>query len=220
MNTIGESIGLQDEPWFQKSLQRSTPPGGCRCRRKAIHAAVANVRQAFLWLVRSNAPWHYRHRSVRGSAESVLHPVWRITVQKVLLLDEEGMVLFDSHGNEWTGSPLPSPKFLQHMSRRAQGEGSQTVDIGGSKYLATYVRMDSYPWAIANLTPLSELTGSIGKIDRLLIIFLVVYLICCIGVVLYITAYFTQPIARLVRYMRRLEAGKSPSAYSGIVASG
>lgn len=42
---------------------------------------------------------------------------------------------------------------------------------------------------------------------RLLIIFLFIYLVCCFAVVFYITVYFTHPIARLVRLMRRMEEG-------------
>lgn len=125
--------------------------------------------------------------------------------QKVLLLDEEGTVLYDSNANEWTGNPFPAGKFIGPKADDPQG--SQTITIGGAKYLATYVRMDSCPWVIASLTPLKELTGTIAEINRLLVIFLIVYLLCCIGMVLYITTYFTQPIVRLVRYMRRLESG-------------
>lgn len=78
----------------------------------------------------------------------------------------------------------------------------------GYTYLATYVKlqMESKLWSIVSLTPLHELTGTIDEINRVLVIFLIVYLICCIGVVIYITANFTQPIAHLVRLMRRLES--------------
>jgi two-component system sensor histidine kinase YesM len=125
--------------------------------------------------------------------------------QRMLLLEESGTVLFDSSGNKWTGGMFPSEGFVRAF--KTERQGSLTILLDGVQYLVSYVRMDSQPWDIVSVTPLKDLTGTIDEINRVLILFLVVYLICCIGVVLYITMYFTQPIARLVRHMRRLETG-------------
>ncbi|WP_219834055.1 sensor histidine kinase [Paenibacillus sp. R14(2021)] len=208
MSTIGEPDHVQDEPWFQKSIGTVSPTW-----RLSMPEKGKFQRPLLTYIKRFSGLYDQAPRGIIATdlSEDQLKRFFSsgrgMSKQKVLLLDEKGTVVYDSQTNEWTGRPFPSEPFTRHVSDGSQGSGSQTVTINGSKYLATYVRMDSYPWAIASLTPLNELTGAIAEINRLLVIFLVIYLICCIGVVLYITAYFTQPIARLVRYMRRLEAG-------------
>ena len=206
MSTIGEPDRVQDEPWFRKSLASVSPTWRLSMPEKGYFE-----RPLLTYIKRFSGLYDQVPRGLVATdlSEDQLKRFFSqrggMVNQKLLLLDESGTVVYDSHANQWTGSPFPSERFVRHIA--GGSEGSQTVTIEGSKYLATYVRMDSYPWTIASLTPLDELTGTIAEINRLLVIFLIIYLLCCIGVVLYITAYFTQPIARLVRYMRRLEAG-------------
>lgn len=206
MSTIGEPVGVEYEPWFRKSLHTVSPTW-----RLSMPEEGNFQRPLLSYIKRFSGLYDQIPRGIIATdvSEDQLKRFFafsgKLSDQKVLLLDEEGKVIYDSRDNDWTGDPFPSGKFIKQTAQGLQG--SQTVTIGGTKYLATYVRMDSYPWTIASLTPLKELTGTIAEINRLLVAFLVVYLVCCIGVVLYITANFTQPIVRLVRYMRRLETG-------------
>ncbi|MBM7564940.1 sensor histidine kinase [Paenibacillus sacheonensis] len=206
MSTIGEPVDVEHESWFRKSLVTVSPTW-----RLSMPEEGNYQRPLLTYIKRFSGLYDQVPRGIiatdlsEDQLKRFFSPSGKMTDQKVLLLDEEGKVIYDSHANAWTGYPFPSGRFIRQTASGAQG--SQTVTIDGSKYLATYVRMDSYPWTIASLTPLSELTGTIAEINRLLVIFLIVYLVCCIGVVFYITTYFTQPIVRLVRYMRRLEEG-------------
>ncbi|QHW32861.1 sensor histidine kinase [Paenibacillus rhizovicinus] len=206
MSTIGESEDVKNEPWFRKSLNTVSPTWRLSMPKKGEFE-----RPLLTYIKRFSGLYDQIPRGIiatdlsEDQLKRFFAPSGGMVDHKVLLLDEKGTVVYDSGANEWTGRPFPSEKVVQPIVSGAQG--AQTISIGGTKYLATYVRMNSYPWVIASLTPLNELTGTIEEINRLLIIFLVIYLLCCVGVVLYITAYFTQPIVRLVRYMRRLEAG-------------
>ncbi|SFJ78876.1 HAMP domain-containing protein [Paenibacillus sp. UNC496MF] len=207
MSTIGEPDRVQDEPWFRRSLNTVSPTWRLSMPEKGNFE-----RPLLTYIKRFSGLYDQVPRGIiatdlsEDQLKRFFSPSGSMSGQKVLLLDEKGTVLYDSRANEWTGSPFPAQRFIG-QGDGGGAQGSETVMIDGIQYFATYVRMDSYPWAIASLTPLKELTGTIAEINRLLVIFLVIYLLCCIGVVLYITAYFTQPIARLVRYMRRLEAG-------------
>ncbi|RXZ83270.1 sensor histidine kinase [Paenibacillaceae bacterium] len=124
--------------------------------------------------------------------------------QKLLLLNENGSVYYDSETNEWTGQLFPSSDYISYLLSGAAD--SYSITINGIVYLATHVKMDSQPWFMVSLTPLGELTGAIEETNRVMVMFLVGYLLCCAGLIVYITMKFTQPIARLVRQMRRIEA--------------
>ena len=78
---------------------------------------------------------------------------------------------------------------------------------GDRNQLTTFVRMDSKPWTIVSLTPMGALTHPVSEMNRVMFLFLVVYLICSIGLVIHITLHFTQPVLRLVRVIRKLEDG-------------
>jgi sensor histidine kinase YesM len=132
-------------------------------------------------------------------------PSERMAGQKFLIVGQDGKVLYDSYNNEWTGQEIPSKKFLK--LREVNAEGTETLSFEGEDKLITYLRMDSEPWTIVSMTPLHTLTGPIVELNRLLIVFIVIYLICSVAVVVYITLYFTDPVVRLVRLMRKLEEG-------------
>ncbi|WP_145949727.1 sensor histidine kinase [Paenibacillus sp. Y412MC10] len=132
-------------------------------------------------------------------------PTKRLQGQKFLIVDETGKIVYDSAASEWTGEQLPSPKLL--AMRNVRKEGVETLSIYDEKNLIAFVRMDSLPWTIVSLTPMHALTEPITAMQRLLIFFLVAYMLCAVGVVIYLTRNFTQPVFQLVRLMRKLEEG-------------
>ncbi|MBJ9990106.1 cache domain-containing sensor histidine kinase [Paenibacillus sp. S28] len=132
-------------------------------------------------------------------------PTKRLQGQKFLIVDETGKIVYDSAASEWTGEQLPSPKLL--AMRNDRKEGVETLSIYDEKNLIAFVRMDSLPWTIVSLTPMHALTEPITAMQRLLIFFLIAYMLCAVGVVIYLTRNFTQPVFQLVRLMRKLEEG-------------
>ncbi len=206
MNTLGESASIASEAWFQKSKASVSPTWELFMPQKGKYA-----RPLLTYIKRFSGLYDQKLRGIVVTEVSEDHlqryfsPTEQLRNQKLLLMNEDGTIYYDSSANEWAGSEFPSASFVSHMHGRP--EGSQAIKIKGDTYLATYVKLDSEPWSIVSLTLLKELTGTNDEINRLLIFFLVIYLICCCGVVIYITVYFTQPIARLVRLMRRMEEG-------------
>jgi two-component system sensor histidine kinase YesM len=206
MSTIGESSLLGEEDWFVKSGESVVPTWHLSMPKQGRYGRpLLSYIKRFTGL-NDRIP---RGMIVTDLSEDHLKrffsPSERMTGQKFLILDKDGSVLFDSFENQWTGNPIPSEKFLQLTG--IASEGTETLTLDGEKNLITYVKMDSEPWMIVSLTPLHTLTRPISEMNRLLIIFLVVYLLCSIGVVIYITYNFTQPVVKLVRLMRKLEAG-------------
>jgi two-component system sensor histidine kinase YesM len=206
MSTIGESSLLGEEDLFVKSGNSIVPTWHLSMPKQGRYGRpLLSYIKRFTGL-NDRIP---RGMIVTDLSEDHLKrffsPSERMTGQKFLILDKDGSVLFDSFENQWTGNPIPSEKFLQLTG--IASEGTETLTLDGEKKLITYVKMDSEPWMIVSLTPLHTLTRPISEMNRLLIIFLVVYLLCSIGVVIYITYNFTQPVVKLVRLMRKLEAG-------------
>ncbi|MBW7455546.1 histidine kinase, partial [Paenibacillus sepulcri] len=206
MSTIGESVEVGEEEWFLESKASISPTWHLSMPQRGKYS-----KPLLSYVKRFSGLYDQIPRGIiatdlsEDQLKRFFSPSDQLIEQKLLLLNDEGMIFFDSGRNEWTGSLLPSPRFneLIHSGR----EGSQSITMEGTTYLATFVKMDSVPWSIVSLTPLQELTGTIDEINRLLIIFLIIYLICCLGVVVYITINYTQPIAKLVRLMRRMETG-------------
>lgn len=132
-------------------------------------------------------------------------PTKRLQGQKFLIIDEEGKILYDSAVSEWTGEQLPSPKLL--AMRNLRKEGVETLSIYDQNNLIAFVRMDSLPWTILSLTPMKALMEPITAMKQLLFFFLIIYMLCSVGVVIYLTRNFTQPVFQLVRLMRKLEEG-------------
>lgn len=206
MNTVGESPNFTSEGWFQR-LEASSSP-----RWELFMPKPGKSGRPLLAYIKRFSGLYDRHpRGVVVTEISEDHlkryfsPTEQLKNQKLLLMNKNGSVYYDSSANEWTGGRFPSESFISQL--QSKPEGSQTIKIDGNTYLATYAGLGSQPWAIVSLTLLKELTGSNDEMTRLLIIFLIIYLICCFGVVFYITVHFTQPIARLVRLMRRMEDG-------------
>ncbi|MFE4711443.1 sensor histidine kinase [Paenibacillus sp. NPDC056722] len=207
MNTLGESADLvSEEDWFQRP-QESVGP----IWKQFLPEQGKYGRPLLAYIKRFSGLYDRNPRGVVVTEVSEDHlkryfsPTEQLKNQKLLLMNKNGTIYYDSSANEWAGTAFPSESFIEHLQQSP--EGSQTIKIDGNTYLATYVGLSSEPWAIVSLTLLKELTGTNDEINRLLIIFLIIYLICCIAVVFYITVYFTQPIARLVRLMRRMEDG-------------
>ncbi len=206
MSTIGEPESVANEDWFRQSASTVSPTWHLSLPRKGkLYRPVLTYIKRFSGLYDQIPRGIVATDLTEDQLKRYLSPVGQETGQRLLLLTGEGTVLYDSLESQWTGSEFPSGKFVEELGTRKMG--SRNVAMDGADYLATYVRMDSQPWTIVSLTPLRELTGSIREINRVLVFFLIVYSVCCIGVVLYITAFYTQPIARLVRYMRKLETG-------------
>ncbi|MDQ8734691.1 sensor histidine kinase [Paenibacillus sp. LHD-38] len=205
MRTIDESVRIGDQYWFQRSKSTVSPTWYLTMPQQGKYA-----KPLLSYVKRFSGLYDQKLRGIIATdlSEDYLKryfsPSDQLKDQKLLLINEKGIVHYDSSVNEWTGKEFPSDAFISYM--RTGDEGSKSIAIGGQTYLATYLKMANHPWTIVSLTPLHELTGTIDEINRMLVIFLVVYLVCCISVVFYITAYYTQPIAHLVRIMRRLEA--------------
>lgn len=205
MRTIDESVRIGDQYWFQRSKSTVSPTWYLTMPQQGKYA-----KPLLSYVKRFSGLYDQKLRGIIATdlSEDYLKryfsPSDQLKDQKLLLINEKGIVHYDSSMNEWTGKEFPSDAFISYM--QTGDEGSKSIAIGGQTYLATYLKMANHPWTIVSLTPLHELTGTIDEINRMLVIFLVVYLICCISVVFYITAYYTQPIAHLVRIMRRLEA--------------
>jgi two-component system sensor histidine kinase YesM len=205
MRTIDESVRIGDQYWFQRSKATVSPTWYLTMPQQGKYA-----KPLLSYVKRFSGLYDQKLRGIIATdlSEDYLKryfsPSDQLKDQKLLLINEKGIVHYDSAVNEWTGKEFPSASFISYMN--TGDEGSKSIAINGETYLATYIRMANHPWTIVSLTPLHELTGTIDEINRMLVIFLIVYLLCCISVVFYITAYYTQPIAHLVRIMRRLEA--------------
>ncbi|WP_440962292.1 cache domain-containing sensor histidine kinase [Paenibacillus nitricinens] len=206
MNTLGEAANITSEEWFKRSQGTVGPMWELFMPQQGKYG-----RPLLGYIKRFTGLFDRKPRGMVVTEISEDHlkryfsPTEQLKNQKLLLMNRDGTIYYDSSSNEWAGNQFPSNSFVSHLQQNSQG--SQTLKIDGHKYLTTYVSLDSEPWAIVSLTLLKELSGSSDEMTRLLIIFLIIYLICCFAVVFYITVYFTQPIARLVRLMRRMEEG-------------
>ncbi|EFM11382.1 integral membrane sensor signal transduction histidine kinase [Paenibacillus curdlanolyticus YK9] len=203
MSTIGESETVVGEEWFQRSKASISPTW-----HLSEPARGKSARPLLMYVKRFSGLYDQTPRGIiaadlsEDQIKRYFSPSDQVEDQKLLLLGEDGTVLYDSTANEWTGKPFPARSYID-----AREDGSESLEIKGNTYLATSVGMDSEPWRIVSLTPMEQLTGTIDEITRLLVIILIVYLVCCVGVVAYITVNYTQPIVKLVRLMRRSESG-------------
>lgn len=129
----------------------------------------------------------------------------RLDGQKFLIVDESGTILFDSAASSWTGQKLPANSWASIQSQ--QNEGVETLKLFDETDLFAFVKMDSVPWTILSVTPVEVMMGPSLAMKRILYVFLIVYLLCAVRVVIYLTQNFTQPVLQLVRLMRKLEEG-------------
>ncbi|MGG6310426.1 sensor histidine kinase [Paenibacillus macerans] len=208
MSTVGGgSRQITEQNWFKKISVSSTPTWELSMPQTGQYAKPLLLYVKRFTGLYDNVP---RGIMVVDLSEDQLgrffNPPNFIEGQKILLLDEERNVIYDSSANEWTGRPEMSGKFRKLVVGNT--EEAQTIAIGGQKYLASSLKLDSRSWYVVNLAPLGALTGSILEINQVMLLFLIVYLICCMGVVYYLTAHFTQPVAKLVQLMRRAERGQ------------
>ncbi|MFC5648245.1 sensor histidine kinase [Paenibacillus solisilvae] len=214
MSTIGESPLLGNERWFQYSKSAIVPSWNLFMPQQGRY-----TRPLLSYIKRFSGLYDQIPRGIivtdlsEDQMKRFFSPSEQMKGQKFLLMNNAGAVLYDSQDNQWTGSLIPSANFTAFIKSKA--EGSETILIDGERNLVTYIQMDSEPWLIVSLTPLHELTKPIQEMNRLLIFFLIIYLICCFGAVIYITMYFTQPIAKLVRFMRKLETGDFQFTFPG-----
>lgn len=205
LRALEVTTSTRNEDWFQNAANSTLP---------IWHLSVDGGpnRGPLLSYVKTFTSLH--NRTPRGLVVADLadnhfsrffSPTKRLQGQKFLIVDETGKIVYDSAGSEWTGEQLPSPKLL--AMRNVRKEGVETLFIYDEKNLIAFVRMDSLPWTIVSLTPMHALTEPITAMQRLLIFFLIAYMLCAVGVVIYLTRNFTQPVFQLVRLMRKLEEG-------------
>lgn len=205
MRTIDESRRIGDEYWFQRSRATVSPTWYLTMPRQGKYS-----RPLLTYVKRFSGLYDQKLRGIIATdlSEDYLKrffsPSDQLQDQKMLLINEKGVVHYDSSVNQWTGKVFPSASFIAKI--QGSESGSESLTIEGQTFLATYLNMANHPWTIVSLTPLQELTSTIDEINRMLVYFLIIYLICGFSVVVYITATYTQPIAHLVRLMRRLEA--------------
>ncbi|OXS61770.1 sensor histidine kinase [Cohnella sp. CIP 111063] len=207
MNTMGVSTQVEQESWFKASSGSVVPTWHLFMPEKGLYG-----RPLLTYVKRFTGLYDTTPRGLIATdlAEDHLRrffsPSKRMEGQKFLIVGRDGTVLFDSNDNEWTGQPVPSKRFME--IRENASEGAETLDMDGERKLITYAKMNSEPWTVVSLTPLHALTHPIKTMNKLLIVFLAIYLICSVGVVIYITMNFTQPVVKLVRLMRKLEKGE------------
>jgi sensor histidine kinase YesM len=205
MRTMGESTKVGGEAWFREAKTSVVPTWHLSASGGQGSALVLSYVKMFTGL-HDRVP---RGMVVTDLSDERLRrffsPTERMEGQKFLIVDREGRILYDTLQNEWTGQPIPSEKLLQ--MRSVQSNGTATLSIRGEKRLISFVKMDSQPWTIVSMTPLGALTRPVSELNRLLLYFLAIYLVCSVGVVIYLTLNFTQPVFRLVRLMRKLEEG-------------
>ncbi|TFE29411.1 cache domain-containing sensor histidine kinase [Cohnella luojiensis] len=206
MNTMGLPSQIGEEEWFRTAKASVVPTWHLSMPKKGLYG-----RPLLSYVKRFTGLYDREPRGlvVTDLAEDHLKrffsPSESMVGQKFLVVGQDGNVLFDSFDNEWTGAIIPSKKYLQ--IRENSPQGAETLEMDGDNMLITYVKMDSEPWTIVSLTPLHTLTHPMKAMNRLLILFLAVYLVCSVLVVIYITLNFTHPVVRLVRLMRKLEEG-------------
>ena len=207
MNTMGVSPQVEREAWFQASSESVVPTWHLTMPEQGLYGRPLLTYVKRFTGLNDRKP---RGLVVTDMAEDHLRrffsPSRRMEGQKFLIVGQDGTVLFDSNENEWTGRPVPSKRFME-ISEKAS-EGAETLHMDGEEKLITYAKMNSEPWTVVSLTPLHAMTHPIKTMNNLLIVFLAIYLICSVGVVIYITMNFTQPVAKLVRLMRKLEKGE------------
>lgn len=205
MSTIGDP-GAESESWFQLSKTNVSPRWYLMMPEKGkLDRPVLTYVKRFSGLYDQIPRGIIATDVSEDQLKRFFSPSGQMIRQRLILMDNDGQVLYDSQENRWTGGDFPSGSFIR--SFRSDRQGSLTISLDDGKYLASYVRMEAQPWTIVSLTPLKDLTGTIGEVNRLFVWSLIAYLVCCVGVVLYLTASFTQPIVRLVHYMRKAESG-------------
>jgi two-component system, sensor histidine kinase YesM len=206
MNTIGEMNIMNREEWFRPMMNSVSPAWHLSMPSRGRYAKpLLTFTKRFTGLYDRDPRAIIAADLSEDQLRRYFSPSGNISGQKLLLLDENGVVIFDSSANEWTGQSEMTGRFRELTKGT---EMSETITMGGQKYLASSLKLDSQPWYLVSLSPLSELTGSIDEINRVMLVFLVAYLICCIGVVVFLTSHFTHPIVRLVQLMRKAEKGQ------------
>lgn len=206
MNTIGEMNIMNREEWFRPMMNSVSPAWHLSMPSRGRYAKpLLTFTKRFTGLYDRDPRAIIAADLSEDQLRRYFSPSGNISGQKLLLLDENGVVIFDSSANEWTGQSEMTGRFRELTKGT---EMSETITMGGQKYLASSLKLDSQPWYLVSLSPLSELTGSIDEINRVMLVFLVAYLICCIGVVVFLTSHFTHPIVRLVQMMRKAEKGQ------------
>jgi len=124
--------------------------------------------------------------------------------QQTFIIDLDGNILSHTDKNA-IGTSISSPEILKLADRNS--EGTEIIDFHKRKTLITYARLSREPWVMVSAIPLDTLLKPIQKVNKLTVVLIACYVLCCIGVIVYLTLYVTNPVIRLVRSMKRLEKG-------------
>jgi two-component system, sensor histidine kinase YesM len=198
---------IENQAWFKQSVQTVTPTWHLFLPGESQHTKpLLSKIKRFTGLYDQTPRGIIVADLSDDQLNRYLAPSHRIEQQRAYLMSANGIVFYDSADSRSIGAPIASKELQDWI--RGSSEGAGTLEIDGISELVTYVRLNEEPWFLVSTIPLHELTGPIKEINNVFILFLVVYMICCIGVVIYLTAYFTNPLLRLVRSMRKLESGE------------
>ncbi|SDW43508.1 sensor histidine kinase [Paenibacillus sp. CF384] len=207
INTLDEQKGFQTSNWFKAAQKTITPTW-----HLFMPAESTYFRPMLSKIKRFTGLHDQIPRGIvitdltEDQLKRYLSPSQRMKGQRMFLMTRSGYVLYDTADNALAGKLIPSKPLIDSIA--ASTQKAETLTIDGEKQLVTYVKLDTEQWMLVSTTPLEQLTHPIQEMDKLLVFFLIIYLICCIGVIIYMTLYFTHPLHRLVRSMRKLESGE------------
>ncbi|MFC4777059.1 sensor histidine kinase [Paenibacillus sp. GCM10023252] len=208
LSTIDVNSNLADEEWF-KEVRESGKPAWHLFIKEDNPILYAKPKLA--WIKQFSGLYDNVPRGVisaeiaEESLQEDMAPPETVQGQKTYMIDNDGVIL--SHPvQSLIGSKHASEALMDEVTRRS--EGSLRMELDGQMSLVTHVRLTAQPWTIIHTVPLAELTKPMDSLNTLTIGFVLVYLLCCILVVLYITLQFTNPIVKLVRSMRVMEQGQ------------
>jgi len=204
ISAIGAAPDTEEQYWFRKSRLSQTPSWYLIMPRPGEYGKPLLTYVKHFTGLYDSVP---KGLIVADLSEDYLSryfsPSDQFKNQKLMLIHENGTIYYDSDNNKMTGMVFPSTDYVNFIL--SGGSESQSVTMNGQVYLAAHIKVSNQPWYIISLTPLKELTGAINETNRMIVILLVIYLLCCAGLLLYITIRFTQPIGYLVKLIRRIE---------------
>jgi sensor histidine kinase YesM len=138
------------------------------------------------------------------SLKRYLEPLDRIPGQRIILVNEDGTVLYHSDERRIGSRSLPAEAWKRI---RISESGSESIDWEGTRALVSHTTLDGGHWKMISVIPESELYRSANRIGKYTLFFLLFYVVLSFLTVMYITRRFTMPIERLVHFMRKVEDG-------------
>lgn len=129
LSTIGEpNVGAQ--PWFRQSAAQVSPSWYLKLPEKG-----RMERPLLSYVKRFSGLYDQTPRGIIATDVSedqfkrFFSPSGQMIEQRLLLLrDDDGVVLYDSFENGWTGTAFPSSVFVEQF--RKDSEGEKTIEVG------------------------------------------------------------------------------------------